>query len=471
MADEDSQTIERSEEVTEAIVPGLNIFESAHKQIALEKSRYNTYSPLTSTDRDAPLEFIIYSDNEYIDLHSTLLYVSSKITAANGDALKKVTGDNDDTVPDASIVFPVNYIHAARFKSIEVYVNGTKISESDSLYPLRAYMETLLGTDKQMQESELTSALWFKDTALADPVHFDYHDKDHLVAAEWTGNLGARARYEMIKFSREFETIGPIHNEFFNQGKYLAPGIEVKIRLNRSELKFCLMSKVPDAVYTMPIMKAKLLVRQYEATDDLRSAHEVMLANPTLNKNLVYPVQRVAMKFFTLGPQRSDLSENSLYKGKKLPRRVIVGFVESAALNGDYHKSPFNFQHFKVKSITLRKNGISVGIPITMTFKDEEPGQYQLGYLGLLQSLGKLRSGASINISYLEYSKGYALYGFDLSVTNAQDCDDLDTGGGALSLEVSLDGPTTVSVTTVCYLEFDSEIQLRGQDRQVYYPK
>ena len=467
MAKEEEAKVLKRElgEFSEAIVPGLDLFESPLKQYALTKSRYQTYHPVTSVDRDAPLEFNLYSDSEYIDLHSAVLYIQSAIQAEDASKLSLTpTGSGTPAVPLKSLVYPINYYHATRFKSIEVYMNNTKISESDTLYPYRAYLETLFGTDKYTQDNELSMALWFKD----DVTNMNYIEKDMADAApdETKINVGAAHRFFLTKGSGPFEATGKIHVEMSNQSRFLMTGVPYKLRFIRADDKFALMSAKSDAKYYVPIMRAKLIVKQYQAITQLKTAHEIIINNPA-SKRVTYPVQRVLMKSYTIGPNRMDLSENSLYKGSKLPRTVIVGFVNSKAANGHFHHNPFHFHHYNITSIKLKKNGIPIGMPIELNFDTK---MYQQGYVALLRALDKLYSGTSVNINAHEWAKGYTLFGFDLSVTSSKDCEDRnDDEGGTLALEVTTSKTTEHSVTAICYLEFDSNIFLVGNSKEVDY--
>ena len=65
-----------------------------------------------------------------------------------------------------------------------------------------------------------------------------------------------------------------------------------------------------------------------------------------------YPVCRVEVQARTIGGGvMTDKFENMI-KGP-LPKRIVLGMVESAAYNGQLNKNPFNFQSFRVKEIPL----------------------------------------------------------------------------------------------------------------------
>jgi hypothetical protein len=427
-------------------------------QLACEKSRYVEYHPQTSVDRDAPLEFTIYSSTEYIDPSNVILYIKSKILAGNGGTLPERTSQTNATIPNRSFVWPINYINGTRFKSVEVYLCGHKISESDFLYPYKSYLQVLLSYSDETKYGELSAGGWFKDTV---PEGATFDDNGNNMAEEdAVVNEGCKSRFNWTKFSRGFETFGRIHSEIFEQPRFILPGCELKIRLIRSDATFCLMSH-SDLKYSIPIQEATLYVRQVAVTDSVREAHELCL----LKMNAKYPVKRLSLKFFTNGPNRDNLSQHSLCKGT-LPTKVILCFVDSAAFAGCHDKSPLNLQHMNISSIALKKNGEA--LPFSELKMDYSNNQYLLAYLSMLQGTNRLYSDSSNGIEPPDFKKGYAVYCFNLSpdMSNGSSLDVVESG--TLSEEISLDQTNTFSVTMIALLEFDSVIQITSSKSVIY---
>ena len=57
-----------------------------------------------------------------------------------------------------------NWLHSL-FSQVDVYLSGTLVTPSTNTYPYRAYIETLLSYGSEAKETQLTSQLWYKDTA------------------------------------------------------------------------------------------------------------------------------------------------------------------------------------------------------------------------------------------------------------------------------------------------------------------
>ena len=110
---------------------------------------------MASLDPGGPIEFLIPgSGDDYLDLANTMLHVQVKVTRANGDDLDL-----------ADPVGPVNNWLHSLFGQVDVYLNGTLVTPSTNTYAYRAYIETLLSYGPDAKDTQLTSQLWYKDTA------------------------------------------------------------------------------------------------------------------------------------------------------------------------------------------------------------------------------------------------------------------------------------------------------------------
>ena len=95
-----------------------------------------------------------------------------------------------------------NFLHSL-FKQVDVFLKGKQVTQATGTYAYRAYLETLLNYGPSAKDSQLTAALYYKDTAgkmdIADPT-----------VAGGNGNAGLRARHVFSKTSGTVEMTGPI---------------------------------------------------------------------------------------------------------------------------------------------------------------------------------------------------------------------------------------------------------------------
>ena len=133
----------------------LNLFTLPPTQTVIERGQWTEFHPVANLSDDSPVEFNISgSKEEYLDLSQTQLYVKVKILKENGNVLGK-----DDKVG------PVNLFLHSLFSQVDVSLNERMVSSSNNTYPYRAMIETLLNHGYATKTSQLSSELYFKDTA------------------------------------------------------------------------------------------------------------------------------------------------------------------------------------------------------------------------------------------------------------------------------------------------------------------
>ena len=139
------------------------------------------------------------------------------------------------------------------------------------MYPYRAYIETLFSYGPAAKESQLTGAMWYKDTP-------GQQDK------RTTNNKGFKSRKGLTALSKSVQMIGKLHLDLFCQDKCLLNHADLKIKLRRSRDVFAL---VADAVnYKIQIKEMALYVRK------VRMCHVKALEKTSCK----YPVRRVEAK-------------------------------------------------------------------------------------------------------------------------------------------------------------------------------
>ena len=433
----------------------LELFTIPPTQTSIEESRFEPYYPLTSLDRSGPIEFkIISSEDTYLDLNQSFLYFKAKITDRDGQDLKRRVSNTDNTIPDLSSVIPINYSIGTFFERLEVLIANKTVGSTDSLYAYRSYIETLLSYGYEAKHSHLIAGMYHQDI---DDLH--EHVANDLTA---NSNKGAKKRWDRTKFSQSFECLGPIHNEMFEQQKLLLSKLPVYLKLHRSNVNFALMARDADAQYSIVFEKAILYVNMKKIASHVRLAHEERL----LNTNAKYPVRRVEMKFFTRAANRADLSEPNLVNGI-LPKRVIIGMVNTVAFNSSLHHNPLAFEDMNVSMIGLRKNGQQY--PFNTLNLDIPNDEYMMGYYTLMNATNMwLKDRNNALIPTRDFKKGYALFGFNLAPDDS-------IGGhfnlvreGNLSLDLRLRTGHNQSITIICYLEYDSIVEISSNRTVIY---
>ena len=111
----------------------LQIFNSIPPQVVVEQGVFVDINPITGVD-DSTIEFVINgSQNEYIDLNDTLLYL--KLNVINPDGSK---------LDAASSVAPTNYMMNALFSDVVLSMNNVIIEGVIHIIPTRQLLSLFL---------------------------------------------------------------------------------------------------------------------------------------------------------------------------------------------------------------------------------------------------------------------------------------------------------------------------------------
>ncbi|KAJ8023215.1 hypothetical protein HOLleu_35549 [Holothuria leucospilota] len=413
LQDWNGEDIGEHQRVGDAYVPLLRVVEIGEKrsaQTSIAKGNWIEYHPLNNITDSAPIQFSVQgSTGDYLDLSQTILHVRAKLIQDNGD----------DLPPDAN-VGPVNLLLQSLFSEVDVTMNDRLVTPSTNTYPYRAILETLLSYGPEAKESQLTGSLFYKDTAGKMDSCNPNGNQDVI-------NEGLKARYEYVKNSKIVDLVGPLHCDMFIQQKMLLGGVELKLKLHRSKNEFCLLSSEANAAFKVRIIDASLYVRHVKVHPEVALAHAKALEQGTAK----YP---------------------------NLPKRLVLGCVDTEAFNGAYNKNPFNFHHHHLNFLALYVDGEQLPWkPLRPNFTDD---RYIMSYQTLYSGLNSMFTDKGNQINRSDYGKGYTLYAFDLTP-------DLANGGhfnlrknGNVRLEMQFENALTRSVSVIVYAEYDAVVEV-----------
>ena len=409
---------------TGSISTSLDLFAAPVVDVGVESIRTINVLPTSGVMNDNAIEFVIPPDNSaYVDLNNTRLHLNYKVS--------KVDGTMFDSEKKCGFIrlFP----HTL-FKQIDLYMGDRCVSTSTNTYPYRAFLETALSYPSNV--------------------------KNELLAAteQWGGGSLTK------NAANTFESIIPLHLDMCNQGKLIVNGLPLKIRLIRNSPGFSILKDASDTnSYQIVIEKASLYVRTVEPTASLLLSHESQLSR----ENVVYSIDRVWVKSYTLSSGLADTTISNLFLGE-LPNRIFVGFVDADAFNGSETKNPFSFQHFNVNHISLLTDGKQIPqVPYEPNF---EAGSYRREYLGLLQTLlGDNLKQDSVGLTLDSFINGYTIFGFTLpSVMDGPSEESVPRRkSGYINLRLRFAKALPKNITVIVYGEFDNLIQVDSA-RSVY---
>ncbi|XP_034238079.1 uncharacterized protein F54H12.2-like [Thrips palmi] len=286
----------------------------------------------------------------------------------------------------------------------------------------------------------MTQRMWYEDT----PGHFDSLDGRE--------NLGLAWRRSRTSNSRQFELMGPLHIDFFNQDHFLLNNVEMRIKLIRNRDAFTLMSTA--GTERIKLLDATLYIRKVAISPSVMLGHAQALEKSPAK----YPVNRVDIKTVTITQGLRDKNLDNLFMNQ-LPQRIIIGFVDNRAFNGDYARNGFNFQHFNINYLSLMVDGHPVpSQPLTPDFGN---GLYMESYNTLFCGTGIHWKDEGNNISYSDYPGGNTLFCFDLSpdLSASEPHWNLQKQG-TLRLELKFSAPLAQPINCIVYAEFQNLIEI-----------
>ncbi|KAK3910211.1 LOW QUALITY PROTEIN: hypothetical protein KUF71_004085 [Frankliniella fusca] len=396
------------------------------------RCRWIVLSPLANFDSATTIELEAPSVGyAYLDPAGMLLYIKQNIVNAVGSDIK--AADNSDATL-------VNCDLHAQFFQIDANINGTVISQSSVTYPWRTHIEAFLNYDKAAKDTHLQQRMWHEDTA----GHHDSLDSNQ--------NLGLAWRRSRTKLSRKFEMMGPLHLDICNTDRLLLNNCTLRIKLIRSHDAFALMS-------TKSTEKIKLLdVKLYVRRVNILPLFCLLVLKFWKNhlQNILVDIKTVTIAQGMLSETIDNLFIN------QLPQRVIIGFVDNRAYNGDYTRNLYNFQHFHLNYLLLHVDGQAVpSHPLTPDFSEDL----------YMECYNTLFSGTGIDegngMSWSDYPKENTLFVFDLSP-------DLSASEPhwnlqrqiTIRLDLRFAEPLAQPINCVVYAEFQNLIEI-DNDRNV----
>ena len=427
----------------EGVKSELDIFSVPPTVTSIESGQWVEHQPTASLDSGGPIEFLLPgSGDAYMDLANTYLFVRAKVTKADGSNL-----DTD------SAVGPVNNWLHSLFSQVDVYLNDTLVTPSTNTYPYRAYIETALSYGADAKETQLTSQLWYKDTA-------GRMDSVALVDDD-TANVGFKNRRNYTTQSRVVEMMGRLHVDMFLQDRILLNGVDVKIRLVRSKDSFALMAGGANHDYKVNIIEASVFARKAALSTAVQMAHIKALDKGTAK----YPIRPVDCKVYTIPQGAMSHTHENLFLGT-IPKRLVLCCIDNDAFNGSYSKNPFHAKHNDINFLAVYVDGRQVpGKPLQPNFAE---GRHVRSYMNLFCSTGKVSQDEGIDLTRTDFGNGYTFFGFDLTPDACDgSCFHLVKKGN-LRVEIHFASALSETVNVVAYGEFEAVLEI-DKNRNVIF--
>ncbi|XP_018407679.1 PREDICTED: uncharacterized protein F54H12.2-like [Cyphomyrmex costatus] len=235
----------------------------------------------------------------------------------------------------------------------------------------------------------------------------------------------------------------------------------MRLRIMRSRDTFCLMDQT-ERNFEVHIIDATLLVRRSKISPGMLLAHAKALAKTTAK----YPLTRVEVKSISIHSGIYGETLDNVILGQ-IPKRLIIGFVDNRAFNGNRMLNPFNFHHYKINFLSLYVDGTQIpSKPLQPDFTKEK--LYMEAYHTLFSGTGIHFLNEGNAISRKNYPNGYCLFAFDLTPDlSANDTTHWNLmKHGNVRIEVRFEEALENTINCIIYAEYDNIMEIDAS-RQV----
>lgn len=417
----------------ELATDSIDLFSIPHAEVSMVHGKNVTYYPNAPLTDDGFVEFVIPNEsNEFTVLDATTIYGEVEVVKADNTAFG-----------GADKVSCVNLFPQALFKQVEVYLGtgGTCINDlSTQTYPFKSFIETHLTYDTNMKNTTLAACeMYVKDGE-------DDNDFATAIAKATSGIAKRNVLIQGKKISFDFVP----HVDFLQCKRYLIPGLEMRIKLIRSNDNFSLIHSAAADTYKVKLHKLQLVTRK--ATLDPRIS---TLIEKGLEKSpVVYPVTQSKIKthFLASGTQSAYLAQ--VVRGK-LPRSFLFCILDSDQLENKPGTNPFYFNHCNLNGLNIYINGEPIhAVAIDPDFSK---GAYLKEYRWFLNNIG-LKNDQTNGITFKEFGVNSCFFCYDLSpdLCNGYYKHGLETG--TIDMNLSFSKALTKNHTLLFFASYDEQI-------------
>lgn len=413
----------------------LDLFSTPPTQVAIQNGWWDCIKCMTGVSSAGPWEFRVQPDPHFLQLSKNYLYLKLKI----------VRSDMTDMVDDT--IGPINLLGKTFIKQCKVSVNGKLAFDSGDNYAYRALLETELNYGSEAKKTYLSAAGYRKD--------------DPAMKVNSALNTGWEWRCKPYRKSKSVELMAPLHVDFFMTDRVFPNNVELSVQLYRNNDDFCLMGFGVDKTYKIVVQNIQWFVRKIELLPSINLALEAHLRK----KPMKYPIRRIEVTKFTVSGGRS-IPTRTLFTSQ-IPRRLVIGCVDSEAYHGDVSKSPFLFKNSNVEQIRITAGGqIWPREPMDLDF---ENNLYIRAYIQMIEAMNISGEDAGNDISLKEFKHATCLFLFDLNPDGNDNSswDLIKQGTTTLDLKFSKDlGAANIEI--LVYSEFENLMSI-DRHRNIFF--
>lgn len=340
--------------------------------------------------------------------------------------------DNTDLV-NTNDVAPNNLFGSTLFSDVSLYLNGTLVS-CTSNYHYLSHFKTILSFPPDYKGNQLQNSVYLFD------------DNPNTLGEI---NNSYKTRKTLAQESKVFEIATSIYDDIFCCNRYIFSNVNLKLILKRCSPELCLVSTAAAPTYKVLLEHCVLNLRKVDVAQNIYNAHEKRFNQSQLSYPYMKSVVRVS--HFATGTANSTVE--NIFNSQTLPQILCVGFLTTAAYNGNQTKNCLSFERNGVTSIQVQVNGQPCDYG-SLSINDK---QYLLAVELLYRNLNL--GTQSLGINRQNWITGNAIYVFKL-FPNEQNA---FSRTGNLSINISFGSGLTENVTLVAVGQSPSVLSISAR--------
>lgn len=452
-----------------AINSAVRLFHVPPTNVSNEEAFFREVLPLNAIPRDnanAPILFRLFNDRLYSDMSRVYLYVKGCIHKQNAsgeyEPLPDTTAPSSSAssssssasstpgarpaaaaTPPPPLIGTIQYGGQTIVQQLRVHIGTTEVYDSGPLYAYKALMTAELSQSKRMKKTFLATGGYHPSLK-----HDDASDE------------GFKKRCAMFSDGKNVQLYSRLEFDLGNQENYMLNNVDILFTIYRNRDDFFLHNLTPNDTgsrYRFFIEDIRLYVKMHAIQPSL----DLAIYNQLKTETAKYALRRVEVRNHFLTEGRTEFIHNVFTS--QIPRRITIGMVANAAYNGDITKTPFNFQHFNLRDISVQANGKTypyVGYDLDFPHK-----QAIRAYVDLWEALGAAGGGTEFgpDLTIDQWYNGWTFFTIPMTSTLDDTCgfELVRTGTTTLRLRFDKEKPIPPGGVEVIVLgEFDQLLMI-----------
>ncbi|KAL3120546.1 hypothetical protein niasHT_007838 [Heterodera trifolii] len=300
-------------------------------------------------------------------------------------------------------------------QQLKVTVGNTEVYDSGNLYPFKAYITNELSFPINAKKNFLGSTGYY-----------------HTVNQDDSTDDGFKERCKIFKGGKNAQFLSRLDFDLF---------ILQTLKAN-------------DATkYRLTVHDVKIYAKMVEVQPSLN-----MSLYKTLEKQpATYAVRKTEIKSSFISVGRYEFEYNVF--SATIPRRVTIALVGNSAFHGDYKLSPFMFEPFDLREISVHAGGVVYpAVPYKLNFSKDH---FVSAFVDMYEALGMANSERSFDISMAQFKKGWTFFVIPLTSTLDDSCGFELLRSGTTNVRATFNSPIPLGGVEMIVLgEFDQMIMV-----------